>query len=77
MADGEWLLLAGPSGGGKSTLLYLLNGLVPHVLEGEIRGEVQVDGFVPKNIAVAGIEPASGDGLPEPRVAAFHVARGR
>ena len=52
VADGEWLLLAGPSGGGKSTLLYLLNGLVPHVLEGEIRGEVQVDGFVPKNIAV-------------------------
>ena len=52
VADGEWLLLAGPSGGGKSTLLYLLNGLVPHVLEGEIRGEVQVDGLAPKNIPV-------------------------
>ena len=34
--------------GGKSTLLYLLNGLVPHVLEGEIRGEVQVDGLMPR-----------------------------
>ena len=50
--DGEWLLLAGPSGGGKSTLLYLLNGLVPHVLGGEVRGEVQVDGLTPKNVPV-------------------------
>ena len=39
--DGEWLLLAGPSGGGKSTLLYVLNGLIPHVLGGEVRGDVR------------------------------------
>jgi energy-coupling factor transporter ATP-binding protein EcfA2 len=50
--DGQWLLLAGPSGGGKSTLLYLLNGLIPHVLGGEIRGEVEVDGLVPSAIPV-------------------------
>ena len=35
--DGEWVLLAGPSGGGKSTLLHLINGLIPHVLGGELR----------------------------------------
>jgi energy-coupling factor transport system ATP-binding protein len=50
--DGEWLLLAGPSGGGKSTLLYLLNGLATHVLGGDIRGDVQVDGIVPANVSV-------------------------
>ena len=50
--DAQWLLLAGPSGGGKSTLLYLLNGLIPHVLGGEIRGEVQVDGLAPGSIPV-------------------------
>ena len=49
---GQWLLLAGPSGGGKSTLLYLLNGLIPHVLGGEIRGDVHVDGLVPANVPV-------------------------
>ncbi len=48
--EGEWLLLAGPSGGGKSTLLYLLNGLVPHVLGGDLRGDVQVAGLVPADV---------------------------
>ena len=48
--DGEWLLLAGPSGGGKSTLLYVLNGLIPHVLGGEVRGDVEVSGLVPANV---------------------------
>ena len=50
--EGEWLLLAGPSGGGKSTLLCLLNGLVPHVLGGEVRGHVEVDGLVPADVPV-------------------------
>lgn len=50
--DGEWLLLAGPSGGGKSTLLYVLNGLIPHVLGGEVRGDVEVNGLVPANVPV-------------------------
>jgi len=35
-------LVAGPSGGGKSTLLRLLNGLVPHFHGGEISGRAEV-----------------------------------
>jgi energy-coupling factor transport system ATP-binding protein len=37
--------VAGPSGGGKSTLLRLLNGLVPHFHGGTIRGEVHTAGL--------------------------------
>jgi energy-coupling factor transporter ATP-binding protein EcfA2 len=37
-------LVAGPSGGGKSTLLRLLNGLVPHLHGGRISGRATVDG---------------------------------
>jgi energy-coupling factor transport system ATP-binding protein len=50
VSEGQWLLLAGPSGGGKSTLLYLLNGLIPHVLNGERCGTVLVDGLVPADV---------------------------
>ena len=42
---GEWVVLAGASGSGKSTLCRLLNGLVPHLHGGELRGDVVVNGL--------------------------------
>jgi len=41
---GEFVVIAGPSGGGKSTLCRVLVGLIPHVYGGEITGSVLVDG---------------------------------
>ncbi len=41
---GELVLLIGPSGGGKSTLLRCLNGLVPHFHGGSFAGRVLVAG---------------------------------
>ncbi len=42
---GELVLVAGPSGGGKSTLLRCLNGLVPHFHGGTFAGEVVTGGL--------------------------------
>ena len=42
---GEVILLRGPSGGGKSTLLRCLNGLVPHSSGGALTGRVKVCGL--------------------------------
>jgi energy-coupling factor transport system ATP-binding protein len=42
--DSGLTVVAGPSGGGKSTLLRLLNGLVPHLYGGRIAGRAIVDG---------------------------------
>ncbi len=42
--DGGICVVAGPSGGGKSTLLRLFNGLVPHMYGGRIAGRARVRG---------------------------------
>jgi energy-coupling factor transport system ATP-binding protein len=45
VAPGEFVLLAGRSASGKSTLLKAACGLVPHFHGGEIEGEVRVAGM--------------------------------
>ena len=43
--DGGLHVVAGPSGGGKSTLLRVFNGLVPHFHGGRISGRATVGGL--------------------------------
>ena len=42
---GEVLLITGPTGAGKTTLCYVLNGLVPHFFGGVFEGEARVLGY--------------------------------
>ncbi|MGC9334673.1 MAG: ABC transporter ATP-binding protein [Anaerolineae bacterium] len=45
--EGEFALVAGPSGAGRSTLLRCLNGLVPHFTGGTVGGRASVGGHNP------------------------------
>ncbi|MFC4023558.1 ABC transporter ATP-binding protein [Oceanobacillus longus] len=44
LGQGESVLLLGPSGCGKSTLTSCLNGLFPRELDGEMHGDIFIDG---------------------------------
>lgn len=49
---GEFVVLCGRSGCGKTTVTRLINGLIPHFYEGELQGEVLVDDL---NVTVSGL----------------------
>jgi energy-coupling factor transporter ATP-binding protein EcfA2 len=46
VTPGETVLVLGPSGSGKSTLTLCLDGLIPHLVEGDYSGQVVVAGLV-------------------------------
>lgn len=53
---GKFYLVCGASGGGKSTFLSILNGKIPHYIEGQFKGEVLFEG---KDIYEEGIAQRS------------------
>lgn len=44
ISEDEVVLVLGPSGSGKSTLALTINGIIPHLIPGEIEGNVEVYG---------------------------------
>ena len=50
---GDFVLILGPSGCGKSTLLHLLNGSVPHILNGTLEGAAVICGKAVNDTTVA------------------------
>jgi energy-coupling factor transport system ATP-binding protein len=52
IGDGEFILLTGNSGSGKSTFVRTFNGLVPHFYGGKIRGSILINGKNPLDLSV-------------------------
>jgi energy-coupling factor transporter ATP-binding protein EcfA2 len=44
VGEGEIVLVCGPTGSGKTTLVRLFNGLIPHFHQGTLTGSVMIDG---------------------------------
>jgi len=51
--EGDYVLLCGGSGSGKSTFGFLLNGLIPHFFGGVLEGTVSVCGQDTRDLTVA------------------------
>ncbi len=47
--DGELILITGPLGCGKTTLLRLINGLIPRFYQGNVKGDILLNGRSFKN----------------------------
>ncbi len=74
---GDFVLIVGPTGCGKTTLCRSLNGLIPHFYAGEMEGEVVVDGINTKTVEVSDLAKTTGLVFqnPENQLIALNVER--
>ena len=68
---GEVVLVCGESGCGKTTLIRLINGLIPHYYEGEITGKILVKGKEMNKIPLAQSAGLVGTVFQNPRTQFF------
>ncbi len=66
IARGEVIVVQGPSGGGKSTLLRALSGLVPHFHGGRFAGRVVVGGYDTRTTEAAKLATVVGSVFQDP-----------
>lgn len=57
---GEKVLIVGPSGSGKSTLAHCMNGLIPFSYEGEMTGDLWINGVKPYKTSIFEISKTVG-----------------
>jgi energy-coupling factor transporter ATP-binding protein EcfA2 len=69
--EGEFLLVSGPSGGGKSTFLRAFNGLVPQFHGGRLRGRAVVAGLDPARTPARRMATVAGLVFQEPEAQAI------
>jgi energy-coupling factor transporter ATP-binding protein EcfA2 len=55
VAEGEFVLVMGATGVGKSSLLRLINGLVPHHTGGILAGDISVNGISTQSVKPGGL----------------------
>lgn len=55
MEYGELALLSGVSGSGKSTLMNIIAGIIPHVIKGQLSGEIYIDDKNTKGLSMGQI----------------------
>jgi energy-coupling factor transporter ATP-binding protein EcfA2 len=77
LSAGEFVVVAGASGSGKSTFCRLLNGLIPHVHGGELRGAVTVAGHDVAATPPHVLSPTVGLVLQNPAAQCFSATVGR
>lgn len=71
VSDGEFILICGSSGSGKSTVGRIINGLAPYFYRGELSGKVYIDGVAISEIPQVELAGKVGSVFQNPRTQFF------
>ena len=70
---GEIILLCGKSGSGKTTVTKLINGLIPHFLEGSLSGDIYINGKNTSQMKIYEISEQVGSVFQNPKTQFFNL----
>ncbi len=73
IGSGEFIVLTGGSGCGKTTFIRLINGLIPHFYNGELTGEITLCGKSIGDMSIFEISSKVGSVFQNPRSQFFNV----
>ena len=71
--EGQFVLVCGASGCGKTTITRLINGLIPHFFSGNLSGSVRVAGRETSATPIADISDTVGSVFQNPRTQFFNA----
>ena len=71
IGEGECIAVMGENGAGKTTFCRLLNGLIPHSIDGKLLGTVTVDGVLTSSCTVARLAETVGMAFDDPQSQLF------
>ncbi|MEW6624228.1 MAG: ATP-binding cassette domain-containing protein [Bacillota bacterium] len=66
LKQGEFIVVTGPSGAGKTTLTYCLNGVIPHFQRGSMCGQIFLGEHQTKDLSTARIATRVGSVFQDP-----------
>jgi energy-coupling factor transport system ATP-binding protein len=72
--EGEFLGIVGPTGSGKTTFAFCLNGIIPNLVRGKFSGDVEVSGKNTKSSEVFDLAKSVGLVFQDPDSQIFSVA---
>ncbi len=73
IAEGEFCLVIGPTGGGKSTFTQLISGAIPHIREADFTGDVTVQGRNTRTAAMHELATVVGAVFQEPEAQLINI----
>ena len=69
--EGDFVVITGPTGAGKTTLCEMMNGIIPNFVKGNLTGHITVDGMDPTKTQVATMSQTVGLVFQDPNTQLF------